>query len=93
MGFHLIGRRKRDLSRERRPVFPVIPAQAGTQCILVVPAKAGTQCARTLDCGLRRNDGGGVLDCGNRTLKTPEGIDGWPLKRLLEALQQDKLWP
>ena len=22
----------------------------------VIPAQAGTQCARTLDCGLRRND-------------------------------------
>ena len=30
---------------------------------------------------------------GTRVLKTPGGIECWPLKRLLEALQQDKLWP
>jgi hypothetical protein len=30
---------------------------------------------------------------GQRTLKTREGIEVWPLKALSEALVEDRLWP
>jgi len=30
---------------------------------------------------------------GERRLRTPEGIDVWPVERFLEALREGSLWP
>jgi hypothetical protein len=30
---------------------------------------------------------------GSRSLKTPEGVEAWPLTRLFEALAAGELWP
>lgn len=34
-----------------------------------------------------------LLYTGERELRTPEGIAGWPLSRFLRALESDTLWP
>ncbi len=49
----------------------------------------GLQAVRDLPGLVRRI----LVYCGDRALVTPGGIHIWPLRRFLEALETDRLWP
>jgi predicted AAA+ superfamily ATPase len=97
---------ERDLYEE---VFYWSPAQTGRVEVdfllrrgrefLAIEVKGGSRYSASLVGGLRAiGDLDGIVRrllvyTGQRSLRTPEGIDVWPVERLLEALAAGALWP
>ena len=34
-----------------------------------------------------------LVHCGERSARSEDGIDAWPVETFLEALESDRLWP
>jgi len=60
-----------------------------TRCDLAAPAIAGLAVIAELPNVVRRM----LVYGGTRRLRTPAGIEVWPLANFLAALEQGKLWP
>jgi predicted AAA+ superfamily ATPase len=68
------------------------------QELLAIEVKAGSRPSPTFLRGLRAASDLGasrrlLVYTGERTLATEDGIDMWPVRRFLEALESDELWP